>query len=124
MMKTIHKNSVALAITLLAFSCAGTKARENVLLPALRAAWVGVQEDALRNPDQSESAAIAQMSAALQNGDAVAVAVVNVQLIVTAAMRGIDLRISQGEISPGVAISLKERVSNFSEAIETYVRQR
>jgi len=111
---------------LLICACAGVRARESVLLPAMRAAWEGISADvgagivdlaASGTPASTESLrAAADVARALQAGDVAQVAAARWDIVEPIAQRGIDARLAKHEIGPGVAASLRERVRKFTEA--------
>jgi hypothetical protein len=125
--------TIALVVLALAASaCAGAKAREHVLLPAVRMAWPAVQDDVLRGIEdgiadgeltsmqvaelQSRTFHLGMTITASYDPDAFAVAGWNT--LEPWAHRGIQDRVDDHEIGPGVAESFRERVLNFSAAIE------
>lgn len=124
-MRTALAFTVLSAILLLA--CAGARARNDALLPAMALAWPGIASDVQVAvdgglvPSLEEAlrvrAASAEMTAALAAKDLSRVRrVLWPTLLHDAALQGIDLRLSRGEVGPGVADSLRERVKNFDEA--------
>lgn len=108
-------------------SCAGAAARERTLLPAMQTAWqsirVAVERQVGTMDDLTQKAALAAADAALQTGDVVAVASVPWQLLEDAHEADVVRRIAAGEIGPGVAGSLSERLAQFRAARTTYLRQ-
>lgn len=106
---------------LAAVACSGVTARENVLLPAMRLAWPQVQADAMVAPTAAETAQIEAMTRALATGTVAAVKAVHWPQIQTAATRGIDKQVQDGQISEGVSGSLRERLKNFAESVTVFV---
>lgn len=115
-----------LSLLLLTAACAGTIARENALLPALRGAWAGIKVQVERElaitPDATATAAVVAADAALQSGDAVAVVAVDWPRIEALAEADIVRRMVAGQIGPGVAVSLRGRLAEFAEARALYTR--
>jgi len=118
--------SLALLLTLLT-ACAGTRARDNVLLPAMQLAWPGVAKDVEHGVVDGEQqgdlnaasadvlrAGAASMGAALEVGDRFEVLAVDWASLRGMALRGIVVRVARGEIGAGVAGSLRERVAQFN----------
>jgi len=115
---------LSIAAAMLLVACLGTKTRESVLLPAVRAAWPEVQVDVergLADGDLTEAQAnevrceVDLLTAALETGD-----LTNVlydPLIAPWATRGVAAALKSGEIGPNVAAILTERNSRFSAAI-------
>jgi len=101
-------------------ACAGSTARKKALVPAVQSAWTGIAKDASGH-DPTE---LATFDAAIKSGDIAALKTVT-QLwpgIQASALSGIDARVTAGEISEGVALSLRERIKNFNEAFLKVVR--
>ncbi len=113
-------------LVLLAAACAGTKARDKVLLPAVATAWPPVKKDAEAGAallaDASQKAIVTQritdMDAAIAAKDRIALAALRAgwPSIRAAAESRIQDRVKKGEISIGVSQSLLERVKKFEEA--------
>ena len=97
---------------LLLSACAGTKARENVLMPAMHEAYVRVIERHVERGggDPGESASLRE---ALAAGDVVGVLALDWNALRIAALRGIEARLAGGEIGPGVAASIAETLAEF-----------
>jgi hypothetical protein len=114
-------------MTVLAFvamaACAGIRARDMALLPAVKTAWTSVQQDVLRG-DPELVVEVADLTAAFDSGDRVQIAIVagrTIDTLLEAAQSGIDARLVAGEIGLGVAASLRERLRLFEESIEKLV---
>ena len=101
---------------LVGVGCAGQQAREHVLLPAMKQAWPGIKADAKRGG--AEERVLKQFESALLQGDRLAVSA-RWPGIATSAQEGIDVRVEAGEISEGVAKSLRERVRKFGNAVQS-----
>lgn len=106
-------------------SCAGTKARETVLMPALLQAWTAtinkqVEAAAVANavplftPEQVRALGAALVSA-LESGDRSIARTVDWSALRQAALIGIQLRVKNNEIGPGVALSIVETVRLFDQ---------
>lgn len=89
-------------------SCAASTVERESLLPALRAAWPSIRSDALLGGGDPTS-----VDAALAAG----VRPSSWAQVEAAARVGISMRVSAGEISPGVAASFEERLRQFGVAI-------
>jgi hypothetical protein len=124
-MKTIHKWA-SLALFLIAAACAGTTARTEVMLPAMRQAWAGIRPAVERYvstvDDIAQRDALTAADAALQSGDPVAIAGVPWQLLDDAHEADVVRRVAASEIGPGVADSLRERLAKFVESRATFTR--
>ena len=117
--------SVALILALMVIGgCAGTKARDEVLMPTMSLAWPGIAVDVEYGAQEMEDAAEAQavraeaiaIGEALGRGDRPALLTLDWNGVQGAALRGIQARITSGEIGHGVAQSLVERIRNFDAA--------
>jgi hypothetical protein len=60
---------------------------------------------------------IAAFDVALTAGDVAAIRLVPWQLLDESAQAGIAARVTVGDITEGVAVSLRERLKNFREAV-------
>ena len=122
-MKTITKWA-SLALFLIA-ACAGTTARTEALLPAMRQAWVGIRPAVERHitsiDDLTYNQALAAADAALASGEPVSFASVAWQLIDESHEADVARRVKAGEIGPGVAESLRERLAQFADARATFL---
>lgn len=125
---------LALSVLILG-GCAGTGdvARERALLPALRSAWPGVEADVTRgiadgveDSDITVGAADGLIASSQKLGDVLgqtlaearAVAPMEWSILRPWAMRGVDDRVDDREISTGVAVSFNERITQFDAAID------
>lgn len=115
---------LGVAAALLLASCAGLKAREHVLVPAMAMAWVGIAADveaglpAISPPEGVKVRGLVQaMEVALASENADAVLAVDWLPLRACAELGISLRLEGGAIGPGVAASLRERLAVFTEAL-------
>jgi hypothetical protein len=104
-------------------SCAGTRAREEVLLPILAAVWPAVSADvdsgvALLPVADREVPRLEMktMMLGLVSRDIDEVLAVNWPMLLDLGLRGIKEREISFEIGPGVADSFRERLRMFSEA--------
>ena len=117
-------NVAAFSALFLSTACAGLKAREHVLVPAMKMAWVGISSDidvglSLLTVDAATFVRVKQkrMAAALDAGDIPGVLMVDWSILRSTAEIGITLRLKRGEIGPGVAGSLHERIAVFTRAL-------
>lgn len=107
--------------------CMGTRAREGVGAPALNLAHEGVVADARAGvpalPPEQQPAASSEIDAfasaiATKDREVIASeALPRWTLIRTLAETGIQRRLGAGEIGPGVAASLRERLVRFEEVL-------
>lgn len=106
-------------------ACAGTRARETVLMPAMAAAWsqmlakhveaaaaAGVVENVEPKTLREKSAA---MQTALDSGDRYAVSADDWNLLRPAALAGVQVRVNANEIGPGVGLEIVETVRQFDQ---------
>jgi hypothetical protein len=97
------------------------EARVQAVSPAVEQAWPGIKADAEAGAaDRSDLAAVETMAQAVDSGDCREVARVGAVVwpeVERLATEGIALRLSRGEIGPGVAQSKLERLALFAEAI-------
>ncbi len=112
-------------LTLVLSCCAGLKAREHVLIPAMEMAWAGITTDigAGMSALTVDGAAVVReecerMGVALATGDIQGILMVDWARLRGVAEIGISLRLARKEIGPGVYESLKERLRVFSEALK------
>lgn len=107
-----------LVLVLVLASCAGSAARVESLLPALRLAWPYIVRNVEGSMPSERVADLARrMGRALESGDVVD----GWEVLERAALLGIDVRLARGEIGPGVAESLRERVRMFGVAYRVLV---
>ena len=105
-----------LVALLLLPACAGTSARDTVLLPAMSQAWEGISEDALYGG--ADPIMVGEFSLALQNDNILAIRE-SWDILKGHAETGIQKQIENGIISVMVAASLRERLRMFDEAMYT-----
>ena len=113
------------AVLLLLVACAGLKARRHVLVPAMNMAWAGISSDidvgiSGLTVDAASGVRVQQqrMAAALTAGDITGILLVDWPALRKIAHQGIDLRRwKHGQIGPGVAESLRERLRMFTRAL-------
>lgn len=110
--------------------CAGLNARQKVLLPTLQMTWEPIREAASRGagllPPESIPVAADTLGAferALTAGTSEGIAHVYSSWVSIRAWAeaGIEDRVTAGEISAGVAGSLKERVRQFHDALGQFL---
>lgn len=112
------KLSFLLIMCLLLTSCLATRVENKTLLPAVQSAWPGVRDDIQMDPVEAVSAATIQSaSLAIAEGDKTGIRAIFWAPMDAAASDGIAFRLSSGQISPGVAVSLIERLVKFRAAI-------
>lgn len=117
-----HRTQAALAVItlILAAACAGTAARANVLLPAMRAAWPSIKQQAEQQALPAQVPIVEAMDAAIQIGTEAALAGADWPTVRSLAFARIQARAAAGEIGAGVAASLNERVTQFGRGIEAF----
>jgi L-serine deaminase len=98
-------------------------AREEALIPAMQMAWQHMQPEIEAGiqlqPEAAREALRASrdaMSDALESGDRFQVGAQDWAQLSTLAIAGVNAQMTAGEIGPGVAASLLERIANFNEA--------
>jgi hypothetical protein len=138
-MRSFVLSAVALtAVIFTAHSCAGTRAREHVLLPVVQEVWPSVREDIDRGLKVfAESGADAVMfehatvevsvlreslrllDLAIVAGDRAAIKAADWKSLEVTARIGIADQVMSGEIGELVADSLLQRLDEFARAITT-----
>lgn len=117
---------IGAVVFLLTCSCAGTAARDNVLMPAIAQAWPGVKADAERGIAVVYSAGpapievmlpLSRLDRAIFDGNRALVNLTDWLQTMPFTEQGISDRLTKGEIGPNVANSLRKRVQTFDEAI-------
>ena len=126
-MKHHHSLFAASALAILTASCAGMLVRDNAAEPALASVWsrirVDIESELQVEPSPTASAALAQADAALATGDELRMAGVPWQLLIDKARAGIERGTDDGSIHPAVAASLVERLSQFKQTIDAYLKR-
>lgn len=119
-MKKLAPTVAALAVLILT-ACAGVKARENVLMPAMSQAYsTSIQPMVQRGAElpgvdsSAVEAADVAMVEALDSGERERVAAVDWSLLRAAAEGDVSARLQAGEIGPGVAASLRGLLEEFT----------
>lgn len=107
------KKTAVLLLALVLSACAGTKAREYVLIPAMEVAWPPIAEAALR---EDPAAPVDLMAEALAARDRIALSRVDWPWLMLLAERDIARREAAGEIGPSAANLLRERILQFNES--------
>ncbi len=119
------------SLTLLALAaCAGTKARDDALLPIAKNVYQNVRTDidrgiadAVEDGDLTEGAAAHvavladRLGEILDSGDRSLLASFPWPTLETYAVRGVQDMISDGDVSEGVAIVLLQRIVNFRDVL-------
>jgi hypothetical protein len=120
----MRRLALGLAAALLLAGCAGLKAREHVLLPAMKMAWAGITNDVdagLTELTVDEAARVraeqSRMTLFLDASDVDGILMVDWRLLRETAEKGILKRLRLGEVGPGVAKSLHERLVMFTRAL-------
>lgn len=123
-MRTRTRAVIAAIIITLASACAGGVARERVLLPAMRSAWPSIRLQAEHIATPVEAITVAAMDQAMQIGTEMALASADWQAVKSLAVARIYERTAAGEIGPGVAASLSERVNQFDRAFRAFITRK
>lgn len=113
-------------------SCLGPRSKTLALFPAAELAWPAVSEDLHRGVEDgvADGDLVEGVAEKLLNeGDELAKAlhakdIEGVRAVPWTSLqpwvtRGIEDKLSDGEIGPGVAVSLREQLSNFTTTIST-----
>jgi hypothetical protein len=110
--------ALAAAAVLAVGSCAGVRARDE-MMPLARAMWAGVRPDVVLGGEGSLIVAqeAADLDAALEAEDRLALRGVDWPVLDAAAQRGIERRVQHEIISPGVGAILVDRVAALGELI-------
>lgn len=126
-MKHHHSMFAASALAILTASCAGMLVRDNAAEPALASVWsrirVDIESELQVEPSPTASAALAQADAALATGDELRMAGVPWQLLIDKARAGIERGTDDGSIHPAVAASLTERLVQFNQTVNAYLKR-
>jgi len=120
---------LAAVATLLIMSCAGIEVREKALTPAMRIAYVSISVDVERGISASLELGVmtvttagslraesTKLADALAGTNRYAVIAIDWPGLRLMALRGIDDRLSTGELGPNGAESFRERIRNFDAA--------
>lgn len=122
MKRHLHRLYMSAALALAA--CAGITARQDVLLPAIKGAWPQVRAEAvLGGPSATIEPVAAAADAALATGDKAQIAAVRWSVLQAAAQAGVATKVTSGEVSAGVAESLRERQRQFFGGIQVYLER-
>lgn len=109
------RTAISSVVLLLLAACAGARAREDVLLPALRGEWPHVRALAVRGDARIEPTA-ARMDGALAAGDRPAIAATWPPLE-TAALAGVQAELAAAEIGDHGATIARETVHQFGRGV-------
>ncbi len=117
-----------IAVLLTMMACAGTLARSNALLPAMRDAWASMRTQAEREAQASErtelaAPQIAKADEGLAADDVVKIGAVDWALLDELVDMDITRRLGKGELGPIPAGSLRERLRLFVESRNLYLRR-
>lgn len=118
----------SLITVLLLVSCAGVKTRESMLWPIVTRIWPVVKADCVlglkgERPSIEVTATIAQIEVAIRQNDYKLIHGVHWFVLEALAKVGVNERVRKGEISEGVAVSLRMRNKKFSEAMRELMNQ-
>jgi hypothetical protein len=127
-MNTIRKWTFAASVlAILLTACSGVTARREVLLPAIRTAWgsvrIGVEREVAAQHHPTGAAELAKADEALAAGVAARVMAVDWLLLEQLADADIERRTAAGEVSAGVAVSLRERITQLNAARKSYAQR-
>ena len=133
-MRAILRRPSAAALLLLFAACSGMTARQQVLLPALRAAWSDMLDDVNAGIESHLMAgtivqaaadglrnARDEMTAALASGDPDLIRSKPWPALKAEALSGIDAELASHAIGPDVAPSLRMRVTRFDAGLAKYL---
>lgn len=106
--------------------CVGNAARENVTLPAMRAAWDAIKVEAMREVTVTGNTigqeAVTTADTAMASGDAVKIIAAPWLMVHDLAESDIARRRATNEIGAGAAASLREELRLFTISRNTYTR--
>lgn len=123
---TIRRASLVLFALFLA-ACAGTKARQHVLWPQVKATWPAVMEDIDKSTggvglSRSAASSIDQIEKSIESDDHTQLLGLNWVVLEKLASLGVQARV-EGGLSPGVASSLSERNKNFWDSVKELTKR-
>jgi len=111
--------------------CVSPQAKERVLAPAVELAWPGVRDDLQRGIsdgledgeiDEETAAGLSDqvfdIGVALAEDDFEALGLAPWEALEVWADRGVQDRVDDGEIGPGVAVSRIERIDQFGRGLD------
>lgn len=106
-------------LALLVASCTANRVQDRTLLPAVQSAWPGVREEIEAAPPAVEVSAVELdlVEERLMSGQRVRIRQIEWLPLEVAAQAGIEQQILDGVISEGVALSLRERLDRFRDAL-------
>lgn len=118
-----------IAALFLLLACAGSIARQQVTLPALRSTWVhlrdnGVTREIEAAPNAAASSAVAAANSAMESGDAAAIQAVGWPAIETVLEADVVRCLATGKLGPLGAESRRALVTEFAEARAIYARSK
>lgn len=111
---------VAIATLMLLAACAGTRAKQNILVPQLQATWPEIRFDIERAAPE-DALTIEEIDEAegyIMSGIRVQLRKIYWPDLEAAALSGIEEQLLSGELSEGVAVSLREQLSNFRDILQ------
>lgn len=118
------RNLFAVAALMAAVACAGTRARENVLMPVMAQAFDTVIRPNVEKATDVPVVALDRMGEILSERDvslAVELLTLWTEQVRDAFIDGLNNRLSAGEIGPGVAASLLETAAEFDRNVTRLV---
>ena len=113
--------AATMLLALLVSACAGTRARENALIPAMQVSWPRIEALALLAAEEEEAVVVRDFGAAIVSGDPLRIVALPFEPVRILALQGIQGRLTDGTLGPFGAGSYRENVRLFNEA---YLRLR
>lgn len=97
--------------------CLSTKSRDNVLLPAMRMAWLQVEEyiqkGLISEPNTAAEVTLELMNKAMADGDRLDVISVPLDILIPIAKKGVDMAITEGLLTVNSAPFIVRMIDNF-----------
>jgi len=115
----VSRLATVLLVVLTLASCAANRVQDRVLLPAVVAAWPEVRSDIEYAPTEVAVTAevLDDVGDKLRRGIRVEIRQIEWLPLEVAAVAGIDQQILDGVISEGVAVSRRELLDRFRDAL-------
>lgn len=112
-------NIIASVLLVALASCTANRVQQEVLLPAVQAAWPEVRFDIEQAPADFavDAATLDDVGEKLGLGIRVQIRQIEWLPLEAAAIAGIDQQILDGMISEGVAVSRREQLDRFRDAL-------
>lgn len=108
--------AAATLLLLLVTACAGTKARENMLVPAMQVAWPRIEAVAMLAATEAEAPVVVAFGAAVVSGDPERIAALPFEPVRVLALQGVAARLADGTLGQFGAGSYRESIRLFNEA--------